>query len=755
MKYQFAAFTYDLDQKILSRGSTPLVITKKNHELLHYLLTNPKRMISRDELIDHVWGGRVVTNNTIDQCILKLRKALNQVHQGEYIESVYGQGIRFLPKITIENGAKNNNTMKTAWIIGAIVSLSLVLVWIYTNNQHKFSNDFTTSSSPTNVISQSTLQTNKPEHFWITKGATGGYLSHLIQQYPKLKATNARVVYPTTTELPNIVIELVQPETSGLILTMNIDSIMVGTTNDSNYQVGLIIKDKDAVLNSTSITANQLSVLFPKVAAWVNQQLDGETINKPIDPHVFTDDELALRNYFRAQSAQSEGDSQQAITYLQTAVEEDPEFKMAWYEMAVALRKQADPRKALAILNAIKSDDHNFAYRVALVKGHCFDTLGEFNSAEAAYQQALKHAEFSESDEKSAAIYISQAILWRKTKQHKKAEQALQMALNATNAQYQPQLYGTIMSTYAKLAREMNKPLVAIEKAEQAIAAFQRSGDLRYQMQTKTALASILRQRNEFTQVEKLVKESLFHAEQLKHRRGISDNRTKLARLYQQTGRFRLAHEQWQLVLKLNAELKLFGNTADAYFWILKLHIAENNMPQADIDLKMLQQLHNEHPSQEILNLLNEAQLIMALQQADIDSGTKYLGLLEKSEHRLMHLYQGDLSLLKGKKSAAEEHYLKAYKKFKDSGRFDLITIILNRLNSLYVDYEPQKLALSLKKTSELKPFIYPLHKFKAQAALVSGQNIKALSILEELKLKAGDYWNHQDELFLKELQHQ
>ena len=88
-RYYFSDFEYDLNQKILTHKDEVVELTRKNHELLSYLLQNPNRLLPRDELIEHVWNGRVVTNNTIDQCILKLRKTLNACREGEYIESVY------------------------------------------------------------------------------------------------------------------------------------------------------------------------------------------------------------------------------------------------------------------------------------------------------------------------------------------------------------------------------------------------------------------------------------------------------------------------------------------------------------------------------------------------------------------------------------------------------------------------------------------------------------------------------------------
>jgi tetratricopeptide (TPR) repeat protein len=309
------------------------------------------------------------------------------------------------------------------------------------------------------------------------------------------------------------------------------------------------------------------------------------------------------------------------------------------------------------------------------------------------------------------------------------------------------------MNTHAKLAREMNQPEVAIEKAKSAIIAFQKSGDRRYQMQAKTVLASILRLRNEFKSAEQLVKESLFHAEQLNNRRGISDNRTKLARLYQQTGRFRLAFEQWQMVLSLNAELELFTNSADAYLWLINLHLTENNVSQAEIDLKILTQLYHEQPIAPINPILIEAQLIVSLFKEDLESSQSYLSALIGTDHDLINMYQGDVALLRGNSMAAELHYLEALIGINPMARFDQMVQVLNKLNALYASTQSPKLNANIQRTLRLKPFIYPIQKFQALSAQAADNPIKALSLMEELKLKAGDYWQYQDQILLESMQ--
>ncbi len=201
----------------------------------------------------------------------------------------------------------------------------------------------------------------------------------------------------------------------------------------------------------------------------------------------------------------------------------------------------------------------------------------------------------------------------------------------------------------------------------------------------------------------------------------------------------------------MNEALNLHSNSADAYLWLLQLHLAKNNLSQADINLKMLAQLYQEHPDDEIKQLWYEAQLIMALRLNDSQQAQVLLYDLAPSEHPLLPLYRGELALLNNQPEEAEMHYLEGLVMLNSSGRFDWLSDILNRLNALYTEHNTHKLADNLVRTSRLKPFIYPLQKYQAMAAYDDNKHIQAISLMEELKLKSGDYWQPSDQKLLQQ----
>jgi len=79
-------------------GPEELRLTPKAVALLEYLMTHPDELLTRDRLLDAVWGWDYPTGTrTVDTRIAELRRALDDdPAQPQYIETMTGQGYRFV-----------------------------------------------------------------------------------------------------------------------------------------------------------------------------------------------------------------------------------------------------------------------------------------------------------------------------------------------------------------------------------------------------------------------------------------------------------------------------------------------------------------------------------------------------------------------------------------------------------------------------------------------------------------------------------
>lgn len=79
----------------------PVQMGPTEYRLLEFFLTHQERVYTRNQLLDHVWGGNVyVEERTVDVHIRRLRKALQLDDHDRFVQTVRGAGYRFSTKVT-------------------------------------------------------------------------------------------------------------------------------------------------------------------------------------------------------------------------------------------------------------------------------------------------------------------------------------------------------------------------------------------------------------------------------------------------------------------------------------------------------------------------------------------------------------------------------------------------------------------------------------------------------------------------------
>jgi DNA-binding response OmpR family regulator len=95
MAYSGNRLTADFDAVAVSVDGAAVRLTRREFELLRYLIQNKNRVVSRDRLLERVWGyDRLVETRSIDVHVGRLRSKLGTA--GRQIETVVGLGYRFI-----------------------------------------------------------------------------------------------------------------------------------------------------------------------------------------------------------------------------------------------------------------------------------------------------------------------------------------------------------------------------------------------------------------------------------------------------------------------------------------------------------------------------------------------------------------------------------------------------------------------------------------------------------------------------------
>ena len=144
--YCFEDFTIDLDRATLSRGGDEVRLRPRTFDVLVYLVRNAGRLISKQELFEAVWGDVAVTDDSLVQCLVEIRRALEGSQ--EIVKTVRGRGYLFEAVVTAglpgaqENagaalpvtGPSSAAPARPAWRMPALVLLALGLlacaVWL-------------------------------------------------------------------------------------------------------------------------------------------------------------------------------------------------------------------------------------------------------------------------------------------------------------------------------------------------------------------------------------------------------------------------------------------------------------------------------------------------------------------------------------------------------------------------------------------------------------------------------------------------
>src|SRR6266446_3542852 len=100
--YRIGQFALDSRKRSVSRADSPVCLTPKAFDVLLFLVQNPNRLISKDELLQAVWGSTFVEEGNLAQYISHLRKALSDgSDQSRLIVTIARRGYQFAADVSV------------------------------------------------------------------------------------------------------------------------------------------------------------------------------------------------------------------------------------------------------------------------------------------------------------------------------------------------------------------------------------------------------------------------------------------------------------------------------------------------------------------------------------------------------------------------------------------------------------------------------------------------------------------------------
>jgi DNA-binding winged helix-turn-helix (wHTH) protein len=110
----FGSFRLDLVNECLWRNEQAIAIPPKEFAVLLYLVRNPGRLVTKDELIEAVWPETIVTDGVLKVSIRKIRAMLDDDSKSpQFIETAHRRGYRFIGRIIEGGGTEGQRVSET------------------------------------------------------------------------------------------------------------------------------------------------------------------------------------------------------------------------------------------------------------------------------------------------------------------------------------------------------------------------------------------------------------------------------------------------------------------------------------------------------------------------------------------------------------------------------------------------------------------------------------------------------------------
>ena len=115
MLFRFSDYILDTSRRELRCGEQSIEVEPQVLDLLIYLMQNHDRVVSKDDLIASVWGGRIVSDTTLTSRIYAARRAIGDSGRNQsLIRTIARKGLRFIGDVSHAGGRRRSACKQSA-----------------------------------------------------------------------------------------------------------------------------------------------------------------------------------------------------------------------------------------------------------------------------------------------------------------------------------------------------------------------------------------------------------------------------------------------------------------------------------------------------------------------------------------------------------------------------------------------------------------------------------------------------------------
>jgi len=404
--YRFDGYLVDPDTWKLCKNGDEVHVEPTVLKLLIHLISHRDRLVTRQELMDTVWGDTVISESALSKAVARLRKALDDDSAApRYLETVHSQGYRFIAEVEENDlpghlAQPHTTTLNRGLLVGvgAIIvlgSLAAFWAWAPWNEAPEIDNIGSLAVLPLSNL------TGDPEQDYYVDGLQDILITELSQIRDLRVTSRQSTKRYRDSQLPakEIAKELgVDALVEGSLLRdgskIQVSIQLIHGQTDKHLWAERYARATSDVFELVSDVARAIGTEIVSATASPGSQLPEHGFSGPVDPRAVEAYALGLMQMDRFTS-----DSIRfAIEQFQEAVKIEPNFALAWGNLAAAhamhaLHGFSPPREAIekaraTALQAIKSDDQSYIGHSAL--GWVRLWTGDIGGACDSFKEALR-----------------------------------------------------------------------------------------------------------------------------------------------------------------------------------------------------------------------------------------------------------------------------------------------------------------------------------------------------------------------------
>jgi TolB-like protein/tetratricopeptide (TPR) repeat protein len=407
--YRFDDFVVDPETWQLSRGGQEIHLEPVVLNLLIYLISHRDRLVTRDELMDTVWGDTVISESAVSQAVARVRKALgDDAATHRYLETVHSKGFRFIAEVQETDSPGNAESApveprmkanRRVLVAGAAMVILVVLAVFWSRSPEQD----TLQSEPIQSIAVLPLSnlTGDREQSYYADGLQDILITEL-SQVPGLRVTSRQ----STRRYRGS--DLTTVDIAG---ELGVDALVEGSLLRTGANIELTVQLVDG-RSDAHLWAEQYSTetshifdLVSDIAFTIGSEINPSQMSSvsegsarvridPVEPRAVDAYAMGVTylDRFTLESLRA------AIDQFETAVAIEPDFALAWGQLGAAqtmlgLRGFVPPREAIEtgrayMLKAIEADDQFYIGHSGLGWAHLW--MGDIDRGCEIFQEALR-----------------------------------------------------------------------------------------------------------------------------------------------------------------------------------------------------------------------------------------------------------------------------------------------------------------------------------------------------------------------------